>query len=149
MVKVKNVLVSQPQPERENDPYIELAKKHNLKILFRKLFRIEGVSSKDFRQERINLLDYTAVIFTSKNAIDHYFRVCGEMRVTVPDSMKYFCVTESIALYIQKYVLYRKRKIFHGKQHFSELIELMKKHKTETFLLPTSDILKQEIPKRL
>ena len=149
MVKIKNVLVSQPQPEKENDPYTELAKKHNFKILFRKLFRIEGVSSKDFRQDRVNLLDYTAVIFTSKNAIDHYFRVCCEMRVTVPDSMKYFCVTESIALYIQKYVLYRKRKIFHGKQHFSELIELMKKHKTENFLLPTSDILKPEIPKML
>jgi len=149
MAKIKNVLVSQPPPERENDPYLELAKKYNLKILFRKLFKIEGVPSKDFRQDRINLLEFTAVIFTSKNAIDHYFRICGEMRVTVPDTMKYFCVTESIALYLQKYVLYRKRKIFHGRQHFSELVDLMKKHKTEKYLLPTSDILKPDIPKLL
>ena len=149
MAKIKNILVSQPPPERENDPYLELAKKYNLKILFRKLFKIEGVASKDFRQDRINLLEFTAVIFTSKNAIDHYFRICGEMRVTVPDTMKYFCVTESIALYLQKYVLYRKRKIFHGRQHFAELVDLMKKHKTEKYLLPTSDILKPEIPKLL
>jgi uroporphyrinogen-III synthase len=149
MAKIKNILVSQPPPERENDPYLELAKKYNLKILFRKLFKIEGVPAKDFRQERINLLDYTSVIFTSKNAIDHYFRICCEMRVTVPVTMKYFCVSESVALYLQKYVLYRKRKISHGKQHFSEVVELMKKHKNEKFLLPTSDILKPEIPKLL
>lgn len=149
MAKIKNVLVSQPPPERENDPYLELAKKYNLKIMFRKLFKIEGVPSLDFRQDRINILDFTAIIFTSKNAVDHYFRICGEMRVNVPDTMKYFCVTESIALYLQKYVLYRKRKIFHGRQHFSELIEMMKKHKGETFLLPSSDILKAEIPKSL
>jgi uroporphyrinogen-III synthase len=149
MAKIKNVLVSQPQPDRENDPYIELSKKYNLKILFRKLFKISGIPSIDFRQERINLLDYSAVIFTSKNAIDHYFRICGEMRVTVPDTMKYFCITESVAFYLQKYVLYRKRKIFHGKQHFSEVIDVMKKHKNENFLLPTSDILKPEIPKLL
>jgi len=146
MAKIKSILISQPQPERENDPYLELAKKYNLKILFRKFFRIEGAASKDFRQDRINLLDYSAVIFTSKNAIDHYFRICGEMRVTVPDTMKYFCITESVALYLQKYVLYRKQKIFHSKQHFPELIELMKKHKSESFLLPTSDILKPDIP---
>lgn len=146
MRKIKNILISQPQPERENDPFLELARKHNLKILFRKLFKIEGVPSKDFRQERINLLDYTAIIFTSKNAIDHYFRICGEMRVTVPDTMKYFCISESVALYLQKYVQYRKRKIFHGRQHFAEVIELMKKHKNEKFLLPSSDILKAEIP---
>lgn len=149
MVKIKNILISQPKPERENDPYLELAKKFNLNILFRKLFKIDGVQSKEFRQDRVNLLDYSAVIFTSKNAIDHYFRVCNEMRATVPDTMKYFCVSESIALYLQKYVLYRKRKIFHGVQHFSEVVELMKKHKTEKFLLPTSDMVKPEIPQLL
>lgn len=149
MRKIKNILISQPRPERENDPFLELAKKHNLKILFRKLFKIEGVPSKDFRQERISLLDYSAIIFTSKNSIDHYFRICGEMRVVVPDTMKYFCISESVALYLQKYVQYRKRKIFHGRQHFSEVIELMKKHKTEKFLLPSSDILKSEIPQLL
>ncbi|MGD0711041.1 MAG: uroporphyrinogen-III synthase [Bacteroidales bacterium] len=149
MTKIKNILVSQPPPDRENDPYLELAKKYNLKIIFRKLFKIEGVPSRNFREDRINLPDYSAIIFTSKNAIDHYFRICCEMRYTVPDSMKYFCISESVAFYLQKYVLYRKRKIFHGKQHFSEVIELMKKHKTEKFLLPTSDILKPEIPKLL
>jgi uroporphyrinogen-III synthase len=149
MAKIKNILISQPEPERENDPFNELGKKYNIKLLFRKLFKIEGVQSKEFRQERINLLNYTAVIFTSKNAIDHYYRVCGEMRVTVPETMKYFCISESIALYLQKYVLYRKRKIFYGRQHFSELIDLMKKHKEEYFLLPSSDILKPEIPKLL
>ena len=147
MVKIKNILVSQPPPERENDPYLELAKKFNLKITFRKLFKIEGAPSKDFRQERINLLDFSAVIFTSKNSIDHYFRICGEMRVTVPDTMKYFCISESIALYLQKYVLYRKRKIFYGRQHLSELVDVMKKHKNETFLLPTSDMLKPDTQK--
>jgi len=149
MAKIKNILISQPPPERENDPYLELAKKYNFKILFRKLFKIEGIPSKDFRQERINLLDYSSVIFTSKNAIDHYFRICGEMRVTVPETMKYFCVSESVALYLQKYVMYRKRKIFYGRQHFTELVEVMKKHKDEYFLLPSSDLLKPEIPKLL
>jgi len=149
MAKIKTILVSQPPPDRENDPYLELAKKYNLKILFRKLFMIEGVPSKDFRQDRINLMDFTAVIFTSKNAIDHYFRICAEMRVLVPDTMKYFCVTESIAYYLQKYVLYRKRKIFHGNQQFSELINVMKKHKNEKFLLPSSNTIKAEIPKLL
>lgn len=149
MRKIKNILISQPPPERENDPFLELAKKHNFKICFRKLFKIEGVPAKDFRQERINLLDYTAIIFTSKNAIDHYFRICGEMRFVVPDTMKYFCITGSVALYLQKYVQYRKRKIFHGRQHFSEVVELMKKHKNEKFLLPSSDILKSEVPQLL
>ncbi len=149
MAKIKNILISQPPPERENDPYYELAKKFGFKILFHKLFKIEGVPSKEFRQERINLLDYSAVIFTSKNSIDHFFRICGEMRVIVPETMKYFCISESISLYLQKYVTYRKRKIFYGRQHFSELIDVMKKHKEEKFLLPSSDILKPEIPKLL
>jgi len=149
MAKIKNILVSQPPPERENDPYLELAKKYNIKILFRKLFRIEGIPSKDFRQDRVNLLDYSAIIFTSKNSIDHYFRICGEMRITVPDTMKYFCISESVALYLQKYVLYRKRKIFHSKQHFFELVDIMKKHKNENYLFPSSNILKPEIPKLL
>jgi uroporphyrinogen-III synthase len=149
MSKIKTVLISLPPPDRENDPYLELAKKYNLKILFRKFFSIEGVPSLDFRQDRINLLIFSAVIFTSKNSIDHYFRICREMRVTVPDTMKYFCVSESVALYLQKYVLYRKRKIFHGRQNFTELIDIMKKHKNESYLLPSSDIIKAEAPKLL
>lgn len=149
MAKIKNILVSQPPPERENDPYSELAKKYNITFLFQKLFKIEGIKSLEFRQSRINLKDFTAVIFTSKNAIDHYFRMCNEMRVSIPQTMKYFCISESVSFYVQKYVQYRKRKVFHGRQHFSELIEVMKRHKNENFLLPSSDIIKPEIPKLL
>jgi uroporphyrinogen-III synthase len=147
--KIKNILVSQPPPENEKSPYLLLAKKYNLNIVFRKFFKVEGIASKDFRQDKVNLNDFTAVIFTSKNAIDHYFRICGEMRIAVQDTLKYFCVSESIALYLQKYVVYRKRKIFHGKQHFSDLMEIVKKHNTEKFLLPCSDIHKLDIPKLL
>lgn len=149
MAKIKNILISQPPPDRENDPYLELAKKYNFKILFRKLFKIEGVPAREFRQERINLLDYSSVIFTSKNSIDHFFRICNEMRVIPPEAMKFFCISESVALYLQKYAMYRKRKIFFGRQHFSELVDVMKKFKDEYFLLPSSDILKPEIPKLL
>ena len=104
---------------------------------------------KDFRQQKINILDFTAVIFTSKTGIDHFFRICKEMRVEVPDTMKYFSISESTAYYLQKYVQYRKRKVFHSKENFSTLVELIKKHKSEKFLLPCSDIHKQEIPKML
>lgn len=144
MPKIKNVLVSQPPPERGDSPYLDLAKKYNFKVAFRKFFKIEGVPAKDLRQDRTNLLDYTGVIFTSKNAVDHYFRICGEMRVTVPDTMKYFCVSESIALYLQKYVVYRKRKIFHSRHNMQELVEIMKKHKNENFLFPCSGLQNPE-----
>jgi uroporphyrinogen-III synthase len=110
---------------------------------------IEGIPAKEFRQDRINILDFTAVIFTSRNAVDHFFRISKEMRVEVPDSMKYFSISESTAYYLQKYVQYRKRKVFHSKESFTNLVELVKKHKTEKFLLPCSDIHKQEIPKML
>jgi uroporphyrinogen-III synthase len=106
---------------------------------------VEGVDAQDFRKDRINVLDHTAVILTSRNAVDHFFRICSEMRVTVPDSMKYFCISESTAYYLQKYVVYRKRKIFHGKQRFADLMDVIKKHKDENYLLPCSDIHKQEI----
>ncbi len=140
MPKIKNVLISQPPPERGDSPYVELSKKYNFKVLFRKFFKIEGVPAKDLRQDRMNLLEYTGVVFTSKNSVDHYFRICGEMRVVVPDTMKYFCVSESVALYLQKYVVYRKRKIFHSKHNLLEIIEIMKKHKNENFLFPCSNI---------
>jgi len=146
-IKIKNVLVSQPPPESEKSPYLLLAKKYNLTIVFRKFFKVEGIPSKDFRQSKVNINDFTAVIFTSKNSIDNYFRICGEMRVTVSETLKYFCVSESIALYLQKYVVYRKRKIFHGKQTFLDLMELIKKHKTEKFLLPCSNLPTQNILK--
>ena len=149
-MKVKNILVSQPQPvDFEKSPYGEIARKLNVNITFRKFFKIEGIPAKDFRKDRVNILDFSAVIFTSRNAVDHYFRICKEMRVEVPESMKYFSISESTAYYLQKYVQFRKRKIFHSKENFANLVELIKKHKTEKFLLPCSDIHKLEIPKML
>jgi uroporphyrinogen-III synthase len=149
-LKIKNILVSQPQPvELEKSPYGDLTKKFNVNIVFRKFINIEGIPAKEFRKDRVNILDFSAVIFTSRNAVDHFFRICKEMRVEVPDSMKYFSISESTAYYLQKYVQYRKRKVFHSKENFSNLVDLIKKHKTEKFLLPCSDIHKQEIPKML
>lgn len=149
-MKIKTILVSQPQPsDLEKSPYADLTKKFNVTIVFRKFIKIEGVPAKEFRKDRINILDYTAVIFTSRNAVDHFFRICKEMRVEVPDSMKYFSISESTAYYLQKYVQYRKRKVFHSKESFTNLVELTKKHKTEKFLLPCSDIHKQEIANML
>lgn len=149
-MKIKNILVSQHKPsDFEKSPYGEIAKKFNVNIHFRKFFLIEGLTAKEFRQERINILDYSAVIFTSRNAVDHYFRMCKEMRIEVPESMKYFTISESTAYYLQKYVQFRKRKIFHSKENFSNLMEHIKKHRTEKFLLPCSDIHKLEIPKML
>ena len=149
-MKIKNILVSQPQPtEFEKSPYAEIARKFNVTITFRKFIKIEGIPAKEFRKDRINLPDFSAVIFTSRNAVDHYFRIAKEMRFEVPETMKYFSISESTAYYLQKYVQFRKRKIFHSKESFSNLIELIKKHKSEKFLLPCSDIHKQEIPKML
>ena len=149
MKKVQSILVSQPEPDDAKSPYGELAAKYKLKIDFRSFIHVEGVDIKDFRKQKINIPDYSAVILTSKNAVDHYFRICEEVRFTVPDTMKYFCTSEAIAYYLQKYVVYRKRKIFHGKQTFNDLMELIKKHKGEKFLLPSSDILKSIIPESL
>jgi uroporphyrinogen-III synthase len=143
MEKVKSILVSQPKPEGDKSPYFELAEKHNIKIDFRPFIHIEGIEAQEFRTQRISLPEHTAIILTSRNAADHFFRICEEMRVTVPDSMKYFCVSEAIAYYLQKYVVYRKRKIFHGKQTFGDLMALLKKHKQEKFLLPCSDLYKE------
>lgn len=149
MGKIKSLLVSQPQPEGPKSPYLDLAAKYNLKIDFRSFIYVDNVDVKEFRQQKINLQDYTAVIITSKNAIDHFFRICEECRYTVPETMKYFCTSEAVALYLQKYVVYRKRKIFFGKQTFQDTVDLMKKHKKERFLLPTSDILKNYVPEAL
>ena len=146
---IKTVLISQPEPTTEKSPYFDLAKKYKLKIDFRPFIHVEPVPAREFRQERISILEHSAVIFTSRVAIDHFFRMCEEMRVTVPDTMKYFCVSESTAFYLQKYVVYRKRKIFHGKVRFADLIDTIKKHKQERFLLPCSDLLKPSIPELL
>jgi uroporphyrinogen-III synthase len=143
--KVKTVLVSQPRPESEKSPYLELAKKFNLKLDFRQFISVEGVSSKDFRQQKINILEHNAVILTSRIAIDHYFRMANEMRLTIPESVKYFCLSESIAYYLQKYVQYRKRKIFYGHQTIQDLVDVIKKHREERFLLPVSDVHREQI----
>jgi uroporphyrinogen-III synthase len=145
-LKVKSILVSQPEPTTAKSPYYELAEKSNLKIDFRPFIQIEGVHAKEFRQTRIQILDHTAVIFTSRTAIDHFFRICQDMRITVPDSMKYFCISEATAFYLQKYIVYRKRKIFYADGRFTDLVGVMKKHKAEKYLVPLSDIHKQEIP---
>ena len=144
-MKVKSILVTQPKPETDKSPYYDLAKKFNVKIDFRPFIHVEPIAARDFRKERINLSEYPSIIFTSRNAADNFFRICGEMRVTVPETLKYFCVSESTAYYLQKYVVYRKRKIFFGKQTISDLMDVIKKHKTDKFLVPCTDIHKQEI----
>lgn len=145
-MKIKKILVSQPETTSAKSSYEELIEKHNIRIDFRPFIKVEGVTAKDFRQQRIDVSTFTAVIFTSKTSIDHYFRLCEEMRFNVPDSMKYFCVTESIAFYLQKYIVYRKRKIFFGAGKFADLMPLMQKHKKEKFFIPLSDKHKPEIP---
>ncbi len=148
-MKIKTILVSQPEPTDERSPYIELAKKHKLKLDFRPFIEVQGVDGQEFRQERISILDHTAIMFTSRNAVDHFFRMSKELRLTIPESMKYFCVSESVAYYLQKYIVYRKRKVFIGKQTFSDLMDVIKKHKSERYLLPCSDIQKGDIPAML
>ncbi len=148
-MKVKTILVSQPAPKTETSPYFDLADKQKIKVDFRSFIHVEGISVKEVRAEKIDLKDYTAVILTSRNAVDHYFRIAEEMRFTVPDDMKYFCQSEAVAYYLQKYVVYRKRKIYVGTRTFPELTKLIKKHKDEKFLLPSSDKLKPLIPQEL
>lgn len=148
-MKIKSILVSQPEPQNPKSPYYELARKHSLKVDFRPFIEVVGVTSKEFRQQKINLLDYTAVIFTSKTAIDHFFRIAEELRITIPDTMKYFCITENVAFYLQKYIVYRKRKIFHGKAKFNELVAIMNKHKEDSFFVPLSIPHKAQIPELL
>jgi uroporphyrinogen-III synthase len=145
-LKVKSILVSQPEPSTAKSPYFELADKNSLKIDFRPFIQVEGVPAKEFRQTRIQLLEHSAVIFTSRTAIDHFFRIAQELRLTVPDAMKYFCISEATAFYLQKYIVYRKRKIFYADGRFTDLVNVMKKHKDEKFLVPLSDIHKQDIP---
>ncbi len=149
MTKVKTILVSQPEPKIENSPYFDLQERQKVKIDFRPFIHVEGVEAKDIRQQKVDLANYTAIILTSRNSVDHFFRVADEMRFKVPDSMKYFCQSEAVAYYLQKYVVYRKRKIYVGKRTFSDLSPLIKKYKDESFLLPTTDKLKPEVPEIL
>lgn len=147
--KIKTILISQPKPTTEKSPYFDLAEQQKLTIDFRPFIHVEGLEGLEFRQQRIEFKEYSAVILTSRNAVDHYFRLAEEMRYEVPDNMKYFCISESTAYYLQKYVVYRKRKIFHGKLLFQDLMDQIKRHKGEKFLLPCSDLLKPSIPKLL
>jgi len=148
-MKVKTILVSQPEPKMENSPYARLIDKEKVKVDFRPFIHVEGVDAKSVRQQKIDLSQFTAVILTSRNAVDHYFRLAEEMRFKVPDSMKYFCQSEAVAYYLQKYVVYRKRKIYVGKMNFADLVPLFKKYKEEKYLLPSSDVLKPTVPETL
>ena len=148
-MKVKTILVSQPPPKTETSPYFDLSDKQKVKIDFRSFIHVEGVEVKEVRAQKIDLSQHTAIILTSRNAVDNFFRVAEEMRFKVPDAMKYFCQSEAVAYYLQKYVVYRKRKIYVGNRTFPELCKLIKKHKDEKFLLPASDKLKDLIPNEL
>ncbi|WP_090755883.1 uroporphyrinogen-III synthase [Nonlabens sp. Hel1_33_55] len=148
-MKVKTILVSQPEPKMENSPYQSLVDRTKVKIDFRSFIHVEGVSAKEVREQKVDLSKYTAIILTSRNSVDHFFRVAEEMRYKIPDTLKYFCQSEAVAYYLQKYVVYRKRKIYVGKRTFPELMPLIKKHKNESFLLPTTDKLKDLVPEQL
>lgn len=148
-MKVKTILVSQPEPKVENSPYFELIQKHKVKIDFRPFIHVEGVPSKEVRAQKIDLNNFTAIILTSKNSVDHFFRVAEEMRFKVPEDLKYFCQSEAVAFYLQKYVVYRKRKIYVGQKDFVDLSPLIKKYKEEKFLLPASDQLNFDVPQTL
>ena len=138
---IKKILVSQPKPTSEKSPYYDIAHRFGVELIFRPFIKVEGMSAREFRTQKVNILDYTAIVFTSRHAIDHFFSLAKEMRITIPEDMKYFCVTETIALYIQKYVQYRKRKVFFGNTgKVDDLIPTMVKHKTEKYLVPMSDV---------
>jgi len=148
-LSIKKILISQPKPETEKSPYFDIAEKYGVSIDFRPFIKVEGVPAKEFRTQRVNILDYTAVIFTSRTAIDHFFRLCEEMRIQIPEMTKYFCITEAIAVYLQKYTVYRKRKIFYTAGKVQELMVPIAKHGKETFLFPVSDVHNDELVKLL
>ena len=149
-MKIKNILVSQPQPASEKSPYFDISEKYNVKIVFRPFIKVEPILAKEFRAQRVNILDYTAVIFNARHGIDHFFRLCEEMRITIPETMKYFCVSESVAVYLQRYIHYRKRKVFYGTTgKFVELVSVMNKHPEEKYLFITSDVQNEETTSQL
>ena len=144
---VKKVLITQPKPEGDKSPYFDLAKKHNIDLVFHPFIIVEAVASKEFRKQKIDIPNFTAVIFTSRNAIDHFFRICDEMKITISQDTKYFCITEAVALYLQKFILYRKRKVFYGADGSNKsLFDVINKHKdNEKFLYPCSQAFDSEI----
>ena len=148
-MKVKKILVSQPEPAVENSPYNQLVEKRKVAIDFRPFIHVEGVAAREVRKQKIDLIKFSAIILTSRNSVDHFFRLAEEMRYPVPSTIKYFCQSEAVAYYLQKYVVYRKRKVYVGTRTFSDLIELIGKHKSENFLLPCSDVLKPSVPEAL
>lgn len=146
LIDVKSILVSQPKPKNDNSPYYDLAERFNVKIDFRPFIEVQPIDLKEFRQQKISILDHTAIIFTSRNAVDHFFNICKGLKIDVPADMKYFCISEQTANYLQKYIVIRKRKIFTGVRTPGELIDVLSKHKTEKFLFPCSNIRKDDIP---
>ena len=145
-LNIKKLLVSQPKPSSEKSPYFDIAQKYGVEIDFRPFIKVEPLSSKEFRQQKISILDYTAVIFTARTAIDHFFHLCEELRIAIPETMKYFCTTEAIAVYLQKYIVYRKRKIFYGQTGKpDELVTIVSKHAKEKYLIPVSDVHKEDL----
>ena len=144
-MKVSKILVSQPRPATEKSPYFSIAEKHNVQIDFCSFIKVEGVTTKEFRQQKVSILDHTAIVFLSRHAIDHFFTLCKELRVTIPDDMKYFCLSETISLYIQKYTQYRKRKVFFGNGHIQDLDPIFAKHKTEKYFVPSSNVHNDEL----
>ena len=149
-MKIKKVLVSQPKPTSDKSPYFDIDEKYGVEIDFRPFIKVESLSAKEFRQQKVSILDHTAVVFTSRHAIDHFFTLCTELRVTIPETMKYFCTSEQIALYIQKYVQYRKRKVFFGATgKFNDLLPSIVKHNSEKYFVPLSDVHTDEIKNAL
>jgi len=147
--KVKSILISQPQPTDEKSPYFHLRDDYGLKLDFKPFIKVDVVDNREFRKQKIEILTYSAIIFTSKNAVDHFFTICKEMKIEMPADMKYFCVTEQTANYLQKYIVVRKRKIFYGQKSASDLFDLFKKHKSEKYLYPCSEVRRDVIPEHL
>jgi uroporphyrinogen-III synthase len=147
---IKKILVSQPRPSSEKSPYYDIASRFNVELVFRPFIKVEAITAKEFRAQHVSILDYTAIVFTSRHAIDHFFNLAKELRINIPEDMKYFCVTETISLYIQKYVQYRKRKVFFGTTgKVDDLIPTMVKHKTEKYLVPMSDVHNDSLTRML
>lgn len=147
---VKKILVSQPKPSSDKSPYYDIARDFDVELVFRPFIKVEGITAQEFRKQKVDITEYTAIVFTSRHAIDHFFQMAKEMRITMPETTKYFCVTETIALYIQKYAPYRKRKVFFGATgKIDDLIPAMVKHKAENYLVPMSDVAGDSITKML
>ena len=148
-MKVKSILVSQPEPELKNSPYNQLIKKWKVKVDFRPFIHVEGKTRREIRQQKIDLSKFSAIILTSRNSVDHFFRIAEEMRYPIPNALKYFCLSEAVAFYLQKYVVYRKRKIYVGGRTFNELAEIISKYNEENYLIPASNVLSVKIEEKL